>query len=245
MEHYILPPGSLVRLVKVDRDGYCGRENPPKPSDVGLVVRVTGNYVMFYDSNGDTEDEGERPAGFRVSSYEDGPTADVCYTTKDDCYGRVFDLMLHEIEVVQVAAEKGYKKNMARTNEIIGYRIKAHSDGKFIHRTDHGHFFSQQEPEPISRPDAYRRLAGFLEENDGFDDVNDLEVVPVYRETTPVEDASAELGKLLSSLCNRHGLDLGLNQEQINKQIAGELEALKAGGTPSLGFLVGGIPKVR
>ena len=123
------------------------------------------------------------------------------------------------------------------TNTIIGYRVQDHN-GMFVDFDGVQNFRTYSKPEPISQANAYRRLAAFLDANPG---VQVPRVVPVYYEPTPVEKASKELGGLLESLCSRHGLDLGLTSEQIQKQIAKELEALKAGGSS---FVATGIPRI-
>src|SRR5262245_33481414 len=113
-------------------------------------------------------------------------------------------------------------------NLIIGYVVQC-EDGLYVHKTSVSHILSSIQPDPISRPDAYRRLAGFLEENP----TNTLEytVAPVYREYTPLENASKELGNLLMSLCRRHHLELGLTQEQVEAKIGQELVSLGADGS--------------
>lgn len=121
-----------------------------------------------------------------------------------------------------------YNKIMPHTNEIIGYQVKCINGGEFVHTDTAGHnFLSYREPLPIARGDAYRRLAAFFDQNDG--NTEDLfEVVPVYRQLTPTETVAQELGSLLSSLCGRHGLQLGLSQAQIEAKIAQELGELGA-----------------
>jgi len=116
-----------------------------------------------------------------------------------------------------------------QTNEIIGYRVRSTEDGMYIHMRegDGFNYLSAKEPKPISRPDALRRLAGYYEQNDGAEDP--YEVVPVYREYTPLETTSMELAGLLTSLTSRHGLKLHLTQEQIEKKIAIELQEFGAG----------------
>ena len=134
---------------------------------------------------------------------------------------------------------------MARTNEVIGYRVCNHNVGFYVATMPHGaNYTTDVAPAPIPRGDAYRRLAAWLDANPDAQD-DDYTVDPVYRETTPIEDASNELGGLLEGLCARHGLQLGLTRQQINAQIALELQALQAGSVPSVGFIAGGIPRIR
>ena len=121
---------------------------------------------------------------------------------------------------------------MQTTNEIIGYRVvRSNSECYSDHYVHNGggsyDFISAAEPAPIGRGDAFRRLASYLDHNPG-EDMNDFQVVPVYRVLTPMETATKELSGLLSSLCSRHGLALGLSQDQIEKKIASELQELGA-----------------
>jgi hypothetical protein len=112
-----------------------------------------------------------------------------------------------------------------QSTEIIGYRVQTPS-GNFV-CYEFGRNVSRYgaEPEPISQANAYRRLAAYIEENPGAQVPT---VVPVYRVYTPLETASKEFSGLLSSLCERHGLRLGLSQDQIEKRIASELQELGA-----------------
>ncbi|MGH8338017.1 MAG: hypothetical protein ACRETL_14615 [Gammaproteobacteria bacterium] len=131
------------------------------------------------------------------------------------------------------------------TNTIIGYRVQDHN-GMFVEFNGVENVRVYAEPAPISHADAYRRLAAFIESNP--QDVAEWgvpRVIPVYYKPTPVECASAELGGLLQNLCARHGLELGLSRDQINAQIAKELQALQAGESPSIAFIAGGVPRVR
>ena len=121
---------------------------------------------------------------------------------------------------------------MQTTNEVIGYRVirsnsECYSD-EYIHNGGGGYDFrSVAEPAPCLRGDAFRRLANYLDHNPN-EDMNDFQVVPVYRVLTPMETASKEFSGLLKSLCDRHGLRLGLSEDQIEKRIAKELEELGA-----------------
>lgn len=120
---------------------------------------------------------------------------------------------------------------MANTTNIIGYVVK-NSNGWFVDFDPETgtNFFVEERPKPISKPDAYRRLAAFLDQTaDGVLAGGEPYVTPVFRERTPVERASAELAVQLKSLCARHGLDLGLSDEQIEARIGEELQAFKAG----------------
>ncbi len=124
---------------------------------------------------------------------------------------------------------------MRRTNEVIGFRVVNITSGEFIHNDgEHAYNYpSTKEPEPISRGDAFRRLGAYLDENPAQEHSN-FRVEPVYRMTTPIEDAAHELGGLFESLCQRHGLDLGLSRQQIDAILAKDLEQVK-----NLGFTVG------
>ncbi len=109
-------------------------------------------------------------------------------------------------------------------NEIIGFQAFHHDSGMFLHydSVTGRNFLSHEEPLPISRADCHRRIAAFIEQP-GEECNDDFSIDVVYRKTTPVENAAAELGTLLTSLCNRHGLNLGLSREQIESQITKEL----------------------
>ena len=115
---------------------------------------------------------------------------------------------------------------MQTTNEIIGYRVQDHNGMYVDFSPAAGNFRTYTEPTPISRPDAYRRLAAFLETYTNTDEVP--EVIPVYRVLTPLETTAKELGSLLTSLTERHGLSLGLTADQIEHRIAAELVGLGA-----------------
>lgn len=121
-----------------------------------------------------------------------------------------------------------------QTNEIIGYRVMHLASESFVNvnfRESEGvmhHYLTQVEPLPIPRGDAFRRLAGYLDQNPQIQH-DDLTVEPVYREYTPLETTCKELAGLLTSLTDRHGLKLQLTQEQIEKKIAAELQEFGAG----------------
>lgn len=137
---------------------------------------------------------------------------------------------------------------MANTNEIIGYRVQNDETGEFVQLDPVAHkcFLTRDETPILTLANAYRLLATYVEQTGEKQSVLwSFIVQPVYRQTTPVENASAELGGLLEGLCKRHGLDLGLSREKLNAQIAKELQALKEGEGPSVGFLAGGIPSMR
>jgi hypothetical protein len=106
-------------------------------------------------------------------------------------------------------------------NTLLGYRIRT-SDGMYVHRDADGHhYLSDLESEPLPRADAYRRLAGFFEQDDC--DLDDFEVIPVHRELTPLEKTSSSLACQLQGLCSAHGLDLGITREQMEAKLAQEL----------------------
>lgn len=116
------------------------------------------------------------------------------------------------------------------SNEVTGYIVKNDAYGFYVdYCPKAGNFTTDKEPTPVPRGDAFRRLAAFLDanprENHEF-----YVVLPVYRVYTPMERASKELGGLLESLCQRHGLNLGLNSEQIEQRIASELASMGASG---------------
>lgn len=116
---------------------------------------------------------------------------------------------------------------MQTTNEVIGYRVL--SGAQFVHTNFRTTWLSYEQPTPISKSDAYRRVAAFVDEHpDQQEHFGDPTVVPVYRVLTPLECTARELGSLLTSLTERHGLRLGLSGDQIEKRIAKELEELGA-----------------
>ena len=118
---------------------------------------------------------------------------------------------------------------MEHTKDIIGYRVVS-INGFFVDTTASGvNFTTDEKPTPVARGDALRRMAAFLDANPG-EPLEDYEVRPVYRELTPLETTSKELGGLLSSLCRRHGLDLGLTTDDIEQRIALELGSIGATG---------------
>ena len=132
---------------------------------------------------------------------------------------------------------------MATTNEIVGFQAFHHDRGQYLHFDPETgrNFLSQEEPLPISRADVHRRIAAYIEQP-GCENDDDFSVDAVFRQLSPLETASQELGGLLTSLCARHGLSLGLSREQIEAQIAKELQELGAGGST---FVATCIPRVR
>ena len=118
------------------------------------------------------------------------------------------------------------------TQTLLGYHVKA-QNGEFVHEaTDHGDTWAHyDEPEPCTLAQAYSRIGRFLAD---YPREQAPEIVPVHRALTPLETASSELGSLLTSLCERHGLNLGLTQEQINRRITQELAELGASGVKTI-----------
>ncbi len=139
--------------------------------------------------------------------------------------------------------EPRYNKTMS-TNQIVGYVVKSRSSYvQYVHhdaQLDHN-YLAASRPEPVALSDAYRRLAAFIDENEGEVEHDDLYVAAVFYEPKPVERMAQELGGLLQSLASRHGHNLGLTSEQIEKQIVKELEELSAGGKT---FIATGIPRI-
>jgi hypothetical protein len=129
------------------------------------------------------------------------------------------------------------------TNTIIGYRVKNNHGEYLAHTPEQGDFVTETKPEPISKGDAYRRLAAYFDapQCDDHHVGEDFYVTPVFYEPTPLEKAGAELGGLLESLCQRHGVNLGLTREQINAKLAAELAAIAADG--NVGGLIVGLPR--
>lgn len=111
-------------------------------------------------------------------------------------------------------------------NLLIGYHVVAaagHLGDMYVH-----HDFDRvpqtwldaEEPLPISAPDAYRRAAQYVQEHP---EASMPFLQDVERELTPLEKAASELGSLLTSLCTRHGLDLGMSQDDIDAELGREL----------------------
>lgn len=145
---------------------------------------------------------------------------------------------------MKVNHEQGYNWIMAQTNEITGFRVFYQPTGQYVHVGGHfprNHYLANEAPNVISRGDAYRRLAAYLDENPGIDH-DDVSVEPVYRQTTPIEDAAHELGGLFEQLCNRHNLNLGLNRAQIDAILVKDLEDVAQKG---FGPLLAGVPVRR
>lgn len=75
---------------------------------------------------------------------------------------------------------------MARTKEIIGYRVMCTFNDSFVHTEANGfNFMHPGFPPPIPRGDAFRRLAGMLGQRPDLD-ADDFTVEPVYRELSPL-----------------------------------------------------------
>ena len=124
---------------------------------------------------------------------------------------------------VKPEPKASYDKDMpTNTNDILGYRVLYPCDELFVDYIDGRNVFTEEPPVPVSRGDAFRRLAAFLDAKPGYDH-NDFTVVPVEREATPLEKASGELADLLQSLCSRNGLDLKMTPAQVREQLAKEL----------------------
>jgi hypothetical protein len=103
----------------------------------------------------------------------------------------------------------------------VGYQVKT-EDGNFI--TDEGMLCSD-ETLPVSLADAYKVIGAFLTSHpDG--EIPRIVKVTRTREISPLEATSRELSDLLLSLTRVHGLDLGLTQDQITREITKELVAL-------------------
>lgn len=131
---------------------------------------------------------------------------------------------------------------MANNTKIVGHVAFHHDAGQYLHfdPSTGRNFLADSRPEPVSRSDAHRRIAAWLEQDD--ENFDDFSVVAVFYEPSPLEKASAEMAGLLQGLCARHGLDLGLTREQMEAQIGKELSALKDGGAS---FIATGIPLAR
>ncbi len=94
-------------------------------------------------------------------------------------------------------------------------------------------FVSTKQPTPIPRGDAYRRLAAFMDENDGFEDEITVEAVrapvaPPAPVKAGIDGGVGELSNLLQGLCARHGIVLGLTEDEVKARIALELKSMGA-----------------
>ncbi len=116
---------------------------------------------------------------------------------------------------------------MDNNSDILGYRVMFPRDELFVDFAGGINFLTEHEPQPIPRGDAFRRLAAFLDEHPELDHTDFL-IEPTYRELKPVESGARELGGLLKSLCSRHGIQLGMTDDQIQAQIERELKAYGA-----------------
>jgi hypothetical protein len=126
------------------------------------------------------------------------------------------------------------------TRTTLGYRVLTHMGNFCVTRADGAfEYTSTTEPSPIPIDKAYKLVGSYLERHPTFP-VPEVIKVEQVRTLTPVETASKELAGLLQSLCNRHGLDLGLTPDAMERQIAKELVDLGAGGAT---FIATGIPR--
>jgi hypothetical protein len=118
---------------------------------------------------------------------------------------------------------------MKHSTEIVGYRVMHTCTESFVHTDATGdNFMDCAPPAPISRGDAFRRLASYLDERPDLDE-DDFHVEPVYRKLTPMESLTGDLADRLLTLCEAHGLDLGLSRAQIEDRLAKELRELGTG----------------
>ena len=105
----------ILRVTKVDMDGYLGRDNHPHPSDEGLLVSVIGleSYVMdgegrsveqaIHDKDwraGKASDAAKSAAADEIAGRDGGLVFERCWMclTED---GRTLELMDHEVELFQ------------------------------------------------------------------------------------------------------------------------------------------------
>jgi hypothetical protein len=120
---------------------------------------------------------------------------------------------------------------------IIGYMVAVEADDvcSYIHYNENTgrNYVDPSQPPPVSRGDAYRRLGAFMDENPGFP--FDTDIVPVYEPVEPpkpvrsgIDGAVGELSCLLQNLCGRHGIALGLTDDEVKARIALELKSLGA-----------------
>lgn len=98
---------------------------------------------------------------------------------------------------------------MTTETTVLGYHVK-NSNGTYLIRNGYHHAIWRLEgtPEPISLSDAYALVSLFIAQNPSSVDLPEIVKVTKERVLTPLECASRELGDLLVSLTERHGLDL-------------------------------------
>lgn len=89
------------RIVRVDMDGFNGRDHHPQPDDVGRLVRPLTLQTLLADD--DTGDPliADGALTLAVSSIDDDDRFLAVWTCVDE-EGRLLDLMDHEIEVARV-----------------------------------------------------------------------------------------------------------------------------------------------
>lgn len=93
----------LFRIVRVDMDGFNGREHHPQPSDVGLLVVPVHMDTMTNDGDCDTaiDDEGTIEP-WLVDLITEGGGPEHPYFRVWTCLtsdGRTLDLMDFEVEI--------------------------------------------------------------------------------------------------------------------------------------------------
>jgi hypothetical protein len=90
-----------LRIKRIDKDGFCGREHHPESSDIGLVVTVARLEALF----GDNLDPLVVAVGSWLSVLQDFSEEQnldrIVYmwtgVTEDN---RILELMEHEVEVL-------------------------------------------------------------------------------------------------------------------------------------------------
>lgn len=98
-----------LKIVSVDHNGFCGRENHPDDSDIGLIVTPIAvvnmvcdehTYEIDEEADMDAVREAARNTNLGGNAYTPGSTLLQCWTcvTGD---GRLLDLMDFEVEVVR------------------------------------------------------------------------------------------------------------------------------------------------
>jgi hypothetical protein len=105
---------------------------------------------------------------------------------------------------------------MANNTKVVGYVVEC-SNGYFLDGRDEDSF---EQPAACTQAEAYRRVSVYLTQ---FPNAQVPEVIALTRDLTPMENASRELSATLKGLLERHGLDLGLTDDQIERQITKEL----------------------
>lgn len=84
------------RIVRVDLDGFNGRDNHPAAEHVGLVVRAFAMRTIYADAEGDDDVTADDAANDDPARLDDAIAIWSCVTDG----GQLLDLLDHELEPV-------------------------------------------------------------------------------------------------------------------------------------------------